>query len=134
MIHAAQFTLAYGAALLFPWILFQQAGAPIPCAPLLIAVGLLASYGHLRLVLSLLAASTTCLQADGFCYRVGLRSWSKNHRLCRAHSKRKGRVLKLLSRHSGLSMLLAKLIAGSNGFSLLPVKRVKPVANLRCTC
>jgi hypothetical protein len=46
MTHAAQFALAHGAALLFTWILLQQAGVPIPSAPLLIAVGSLASYGR----------------------------------------------------------------------------------------
>ena len=49
MTHAAQFALAHGAALLFIWILLQQAGVPIPSAPLLIAVGSLASYGRLRI-------------------------------------------------------------------------------------
>ena len=48
MTDAAQFRLAHGAALLFIWILLRQAGVPIPSAPLLIAVGSLASYGHLR--------------------------------------------------------------------------------------
>jgi hypothetical protein len=32
MTHAAQFALAHGAALLFTWILLQQAGVPIPSA------------------------------------------------------------------------------------------------------
>jgi hypothetical protein len=49
MTHAVQFALAHGAALLFTWILLQQAGAPIPSAPLLIAVGSVASNGRLRL-------------------------------------------------------------------------------------
>src|SRR6266850_8072847 len=40
MTHAGQFALAHGAALLFAWILLQQAGVPIPSAPLLIAVGI----------------------------------------------------------------------------------------------
>jgi membrane protein DedA with SNARE-associated domain len=66
MIHAAQFALTHGATLLFTWILVQQAGVPIPSAPLLIAVGSLASNGRLRLVPSLVAAFTVCLLADGF--------------------------------------------------------------------
>ncbi len=119
MTHAAQFALTHGAALLFTWILFQQAGVPIPGAPLLIAVGSLASYGHLRLVPSLLAASTACLLADGLWYRVGLRGWSRNHRFCRTNSKWKERALRLLSRHSGAGMLLAKFVACSNVVSLL---------------
>ena len=54
MTHAAQFALAHGAAFLFTWILLQQAGVPIPSAPLLIAVGSLAS-------------SSRCHGTAGFC-------------------------------------------------------------------
>ena len=119
MTHAAQFALAHGAALLFTWILLQQAGLPIPSAPLLIAVGSLASYGRLRLARSLVAALTACLLADGFWYRVGRRGWSKSHRFCRPKSDRKNRVLSLIWRHSGVSILLAKFVVGSNVVSLL---------------
>jgi membrane protein DedA with SNARE-associated domain len=119
MTHAAQFALAHGAALLFTWILLQQAGVPIPSAPLLIAVGSLASYGRLRLVPSLVAAFTACLLADGFWYRVGRRGWSKSHRFSRTNSNWKNRVLSLIWRHSGAAMLFAKFIVGSNVVSLL---------------
>lgn len=119
MTHAAQFVLAHGAALLFTWILLQQAGVPIPSAPLLIAVGSLASYGRLRLVPSLVAALTACLLADGFWYRVGRRGWSKSHRFCRPKGDWKNRVLRLIWHHSGASILLAKFVVGSNVVSLL---------------
>jgi membrane protein DedA with SNARE-associated domain len=119
MTHAAQFVLAHGAALLFIWILLQQAGVPIPSAPLLIAVGSLASYGRLRLVPSLVAALTACLLADGFWYRVGRRGWSKSHRFSRVSGNWKNRALSLIWRHSGASILLAKFVVGSNVVSLL---------------
>jgi membrane protein DedA with SNARE-associated domain len=119
MTHAAQFVLAHGAALVFTWILLQQAGVPIPSAPLLIAVGSLASYGRLRLVPSLVAAFTACLLADGFWYRVGRRGWSKNHRFCSPKSNWKNRILSLIWRHSGAAMLFAKFVVGSNVVSLL---------------
>ena len=119
MTHAAQFALTHGAALLFTWILLQQAGVPIPSAPLLIAVGSLASYGHLRLVPSLVAAVTACLLADGFWYRVGRRGCSKSRRFCRPKSNWKNRVLSLIWRHSGAAILFAKFVVGSNVVSLL---------------
>ena len=119
MTHAAQFALAHGAALLFAWILLQQAGVPIPSAPLLIAVGSLASYGRVRLVPSLMAALTACLLADGFWYRVGRWGWSKSHRFWRPKGDWKNRVLSLIWRHSGASILLAKFVVGSNVVSLL---------------
>jgi membrane protein DedA with SNARE-associated domain len=119
MTHAAQFALAHGAALLFTWILLQQAGVPIPSAPLLIAVGSLASNGRLRLVPSLVAAFTACVLADGFWYRVGRRERSKDQRLCGPKSNWKNRVRSLIWRHSGAAMLLAKFLIGSNVVSLL---------------
>jgi membrane protein DedA with SNARE-associated domain len=119
MSHAAQFALTHGAALLFTWILLQQAGVPIPSAPLLIAVGSLASYGRLRLVPSLVAALTACLLADGFWYRVGRWGWSKSRRFCRTNSNWKAGALTLIRGHSAVTLLLAKFIAGSNWASLL---------------
>ena len=123
MTHAVQFALAHGAALLFIWILLLQAGVPIPSAPLLIAVGSLASYGRLRLGPSVVAALTACLLADGFWYRVGRRGSSKSHRFCLPKSNWKNRVVSLIGRHSGASMLLAKFVVGSNVVSLMAGQR-----------
>jgi membrane protein DedA with SNARE-associated domain len=122
MTHAAQFALAHGATLLFTWILLQQAGVPIPSAPLLIAVGSLASYGRLRLLPSLVAALTACLLADGFWYRVGRQGWTEGHRFCRTNSKWQGRALRLIRGHFAATLLLAKFVAGSNLASLLAGK------------
>jgi membrane protein DedA with SNARE-associated domain len=119
MTHAAQFALAHGAALLFTWILLQQAGVPIPSAPLLIAAGSLASSRGLGLASSLMAALSACLLADGFWYRVGRRDWYKGDRFCRTNSNWKDRALSLIRDHSAVTLLLAKFIAGSNWASLL---------------
>jgi membrane protein DedA with SNARE-associated domain len=62
---------------------------------------------------------TACLLADGFWYRVGRRGWSRSHRFCHPKSNWKNRVLSLVWRHSGASILLAKFVAGSNVVSLL---------------
>jgi membrane protein DedA with SNARE-associated domain len=118
MAYVAQFVLAHGAALLFVWILLQQAGVPIPSTPLLIAVGSLASYGPLSLLPSLAAALAACLLADGFWYLLGRRGWSKSRRFCRANGNWKNRVLSLIQRHSGAAILLAKFVVGSNVVSL----------------
>jgi len=119
MTHAAQFAVTHGAALLFTWILLQQAGVPIPSAPLLIAAGSLASSRRLGLASSLLAAFSACVLADGFWYRVGRRGWHKGARFCRTNSKWKNRALSLIRGHSAVALLLAKFIAGSNWASLL---------------
>ena len=119
MTSAAQFVLTHGAAILFTWILAQQAGVPIPSAPLLVAVGSLASSRRLSLASSLIAAFSACLLANGFWYRVGRQGWSKGHRFCRANGKWRGHALRLIRGHSAATLLLAKFIAGSNLASLL---------------
>lgn len=119
MTHAAQFAVTHGAALLFTWILLQQAGVPIPSVPLLIAAGSLASSRRLGLASSLMAAFSACLLADGFWYRIGRRGWYKGARLCRTNSNWKDRALRLIRSHSAVTLLLAKFIAGSNWASLL---------------
>ena len=119
MTNAAQFALTHGAAILFAWILAQQAGAPIPGAPVLIAVGSLASSRRLGLTSSLIASFSACLLANGFWYRVGRQGWPEGHRLFRTNGKWQARALKLMRGHSAASMLLAKFLAGSNFASLL---------------
>ncbi|PYJ26321.1 MAG: hypothetical protein DME89_13165 [Verrucomicrobia bacterium] len=104
------------------WILAQQAGAPIPSAPVLIAVGSLASSRRLGLASSLIATFSACLLANGFWYRVGRQGWPEGHRFCRTNGKWQARALKLMRGHSAASMLLAKFVAGSNFASLLAGK------------
>ena len=122
MTNAAQFALTHGASILFMWILAQQAGAPIPSAPVLIAVGSLASSRRLGLASSLIATFSACLLANGFWYRVGRQGWPEGHRFCRTNGKWQARALKLMRGHSAASMLLAKFVAGSNFASLLAGK------------
>jgi membrane protein DedA with SNARE-associated domain len=119
MTHAAQFALTHGTAVLFTWILLQQAGVPIPSVPLLIAAGSLASSTRLGLASSLVAALSACLLADGFWYRAGRRGWHKDSRFVLTNSGWKGRALTFIRGHSAVTLLLAKFIAGSNWASLL---------------
>jgi membrane protein DedA with SNARE-associated domain len=122
MTNAAQFVLAHGAAILFTWILAQQAGVPIPSAPLLIAVGSLASSSRLGLGPSLMAAFSACLLANGFWYRGGRQGWSEGPGFWRTNGKWQGCALRLIRGHSAASLLLAKFFAGSNLASLLAGK------------
>jgi membrane protein DedA with SNARE-associated domain len=122
MTHATQFAVTHGAALLFTWILLQQAGVPIPSAPLLIAVGSLASSRRLGLPSSLMAAFSACLLANGFWYQIGRHGWSNGHGFWRTNSHWKGRALNLTRSHSAATLLLAKFVAGSNLASLLAGK------------
>jgi membrane protein DedA with SNARE-associated domain len=122
MTNAAQFALTHGAMILFAWILLQQAGIPIPSAPLLIAVGSLASSSRLGLAPSLMAAFGACLLANGFWYQVGRQGWSEGHRFFCTNGRWQSRALRLIRGHSAASLLLAKFVAGSNLASLLAGK------------
>jgi membrane protein DedA with SNARE-associated domain len=122
MTNAAQFVLAHGAVILFTWILAQQAGVPIPSAPLLIAVGSLAGSRQLGLTSSVIAAFSACLLANGFWYRVGRQRSSEGPRFFSTNGKWQGRALRLIRGHSAASLVLAKFVAGSNLASLLAGK------------
>src|SRR5580704_7319419 len=128
MTHASQFALAHGAAFLFIWILLQQAGVPIPSAPLLIAAGSLTGSTRLGLASSVTAAFSACLLANGFWYRVGRHGSYKGHWFCRTNGKWQGRALKLVQGHSAATLLLAKFVAGSNLASLVAGKAGMSVA------
>ena len=128
MTNTVQFALMHGASILFAWILAQQAGAPIPSAPVLIAVESFASSKRLGLASSLIATFSACLLANGFWSRVGRQGWSDSHGLCRTSGKWQGRALRVMRAHSAATLLLAKFIAGSNLASLLAGKAGVPAA------
>src|SRR6516162_3830548 len=57
MDQAIQFFVLKGDAVLFAWILAEQAGLPIPTIPLLLAAGALANTGRIHLARSLILKS-----------------------------------------------------------------------------
>jgi membrane protein DedA with SNARE-associated domain len=54
----------FGVALVFAWVLIEQAGAPIPAYPALLVGGSLAARGDLPIAGLLAAAVAACLIAD----------------------------------------------------------------------
>ena len=68
-----EFVVHYGYALLFVWVLIEQAGLPIPAAPLLLAAGALAGQGRMHLALAILVSALASLCADTFWYSFGKR-------------------------------------------------------------
>jgi outer membrane protein TolC/membrane protein DedA with SNARE-associated domain len=119
MTHVIQYLLAHGALVVFAWILFQQAGAPIPGAPLLLTVGSLANSGRVNVVPILGATFWACVAADGFWYYVGLSGRSKLDCLSPRLNAWTRRVLGLMSRHSAGALLPAKFISLSNFAALM---------------
>lgn len=68
-----QFVVQHGYALLFFWVLAEQAGLPLPAAPLLLAAGALAGQHELTFALVVLTAATGSLVSDTFWYFFGKR-------------------------------------------------------------
>jgi membrane protein DedA with SNARE-associated domain len=71
MNETAEFVIRHGYAVLFFWILAEQAALPIPSIPLLLVCGALARTGHLSAVPILLVGVLACLIADGVWFQIG---------------------------------------------------------------
>lgn len=73
MAEALQFVVEHGYFLLFLWVLAEQAGLPIPAAPLLLAAGALAGQHQLNFALVVIVSATGSLVSDTFWYFFGKR-------------------------------------------------------------
>ena len=114
MTHITQYLLTHGALVLFTWILAQQAGAPIPSVPLLLAIGARAGSGRVNIVSVLGASLVACLVADGFWYHVGRSGWSISNCVCSWTSVWTTRAIRFINRHTAVALLAAKFVSCSN--------------------
>jgi membrane protein DedA with SNARE-associated domain len=73
MADLLQFVVQHGYVLLFLWVLAEQAGLPLPAAPLLLAAGALAGQHELNFLLVVIVAATGSLVSDTFWYFFGKR-------------------------------------------------------------
>jgi membrane protein DedA with SNARE-associated domain len=119
MTQISQYVLTHGAPLLFILILLEQAGLPLPIAPVLVAVGSLASFGHIGFAQALAAAFSACLLADGFWCAMGRSHRPQSGLALATTSNWKKRILELIGRHGLRALLPAKYIFSSNVLSLL---------------
>jgi membrane protein DedA with SNARE-associated domain len=68
-----QFLAENGYAVLFCWVLAEQAGLPIPALPMLLAAGALAATGQMSLLPAVLLAILAAMLADTMWYQFGKR-------------------------------------------------------------
>lgn len=81
-----QFVVLHGYMLVFAWVFVEQAGLPVPSAPLLLATGALSGVHQMNLALAVAFATIGAVASDSMWYELG---------------RRKGvRVLQLLCRIS----------------------------------
>ncbi len=73
MTDTLQFIQLYGYLLVFVWVLCEQAGLPVPVAPLLMTCGALAGQGRISLFLTVLAAALGSITSDSLWYYIGKR-------------------------------------------------------------
>ncbi len=71
MTETIQFVLQYGYLLVFVWVLAEQAGIPVPVAPLLLTCGALAGQQRMSLFMIVMAAAVGSLISDSAWYFVG---------------------------------------------------------------
>ena len=73
MADLLQFVVQHGYALVFFWVMAEQAGLPIPASPLLLAAGALAGQHELNFALVVTIAALGSLVSDTFWYCFGKR-------------------------------------------------------------
>ena len=112
----------YGLAVIFLAVLIEQAGLPLPAAPLLVAAGSLAQTGVLRPELVLLSAFVACLLADHAWFVAGrARGRVLLAGICRLSLSPDTCVRRtddLIARHGAPLLLLAKFIPGVSAVSI----------------
>jgi membrane protein DedA with SNARE-associated domain len=68
-----QFIQMYGYLLVFVWVMCEQAGLPVPVAPLLMTCGALAGQSRFSVLLTVLAAALGSITSDSLWYYIGKR-------------------------------------------------------------
>jgi membrane protein DedA with SNARE-associated domain len=118
MTETLEFVVRYGYALLFVWVLVEQAGLPIPAIPLLLASGALAAQGRMHLALAMLIPALASLCSDSFWYFFGKRRGAiVLNLLCRIALEPDSCVRKTettFSRFGPRTLLICKFVPGLN--------------------
>ena len=118
MTELLQFVVRHGYTLVFAWVFIEQAGLPIPSAPLLLAVGALAGTRQMNLGLAVTLAVAAALASDATWYELGRRNGI--------------RVLQLLCRISlepDSCVRRTQVSIGKNGARVLLVSKFIPGLN-----
>jgi len=113
-----QFLLRHGYIVLFGIVFIEQAGAPIPSVPVLLAAGALAAGGALSFSKIILLAVAASLIGDLIWYELGRRRGKEVLRfICRLSLEPDSCIRgteDFFARHGGRALLVAKFIPGLN--------------------
>jgi membrane protein DedA with SNARE-associated domain/rhodanese-related sulfurtransferase len=115
------FVVRHGYTLVFAWVFIEQAGLPVPSAPLLLAAGALAGTHEMNLWLAITFASLAAVTSDSLWYELGRRRGVRVLQLlCRISLEPDSCVRRTQVRFgkSGARVLLvAKFIPGLNAMA-----------------
>ncbi len=106
--------IEHGYAILFAWVLLDQAGLPIPSAPVLLAAGALSGLGELNLAGVLVVAVSAALPGHLLLYEIGRRRGGQVLNLaCRISLEPDScvrRTERLFARHGARALLVARVV------------------------
>jgi membrane protein DedA with SNARE-associated domain/rhodanese-related sulfurtransferase len=113
-----QFVVRHGYSLVFAWVFIEQAGLPIPSAPLLLAAGALAGTHQMNLWLAMAFAAVAALTSDCMWYELGRRNGVRVLQLlCRISLEPDSCVRRTqvsFGKNGARVLLVAKFIPGLN--------------------
>lgn len=103
-------------AILFVWVLIEQAGVPVPSVPVLVAAGTMSAAHRLHVALVLPLVLLACLMADSTWFFLGRRYGTRIvNLLCKMSLEAATCVTRTegsLSRRGGVTLLFAKFVPG----------------------
>jgi membrane protein DedA with SNARE-associated domain len=106
--------IEHGYLILFTWVLLDQAGLPLPSAPLLLAAGALSGLGELNFEWVLVTAAAAALPGQLLLYEIGrLRGGSVLKLACRMSLELDScvrRTERLFARHGARALLVARIV------------------------
>src|SRR2546428_9688696 len=121
MSDLVEFLVRQGYSLVFVWVFIEQAGLPIPSAPLLLAAGTLSGTGRMNFGVTVALATIAAMLSDAIWYELGRRKGVKVLRLlCRISLEPDSCVRRTqvsFGRHGVRLLLFAKFIPGLNAMS-----------------
>ena len=103
-------------AILFGWVMVEQAGLPVPSVPVLVAAGTMSAAHHLHIALVLPLILAACLISDSTWYFLGRRYGTRIvNLLCKMSLEAATCVTRTegsLSRRGAITLLFAKFVPG----------------------
>jgi membrane protein DedA with SNARE-associated domain/rhodanese-related sulfurtransferase len=118
MSETLRFVVTHGYVMVFAWVFVEQAGLPIPSAPMLLAAGALSGMGRMNLGVAIACAALGAVASDSMWYELGRQKGVRVLQfLCKVSLEPDSCVRKTqvsYGQNGPRVMLLAKFVPGLN--------------------